>query len=67
MRISKRANKGSRVVASFEKKKGRLLKKGFIFRSDDSFELTEQGLFASRIYTDELVVTNIFCSLQQKN
>ena len=52
----------SRIVASFEKKKGQLLRKGFIFRQDDSFELSEKGLFASRIYSNELVVTNIFCS-----
>ena len=52
----------SRIVASFEKKKGKLLKKGFIYKEDDSFELSEKGLFASRIYSNELVVTNIFCS-----
>jgi len=52
----------SRVVASFEKKKARLLSKGFIVKHDGSFELTEKGLFASRIYSDELVVTNLFCS-----
>lgn len=57
----------SRILASFEKKKGKLLKKGFIFREDGSFELSEQGLFASRIYTDELVVTNMFCSSISKN
>jgi superfamily II RNA helicase len=57
----------SRIVASFEKKKGRLLSKGFIYKEDGSFELSEQGLFASRIYSDELVVTNIFCSDRTKN
>lgn len=52
----------SRIVASFEKKKGRLLSKGFIYKSDGSFELSEKGLFASRIYNDELAITNMFCS-----
>jgi len=56
----------SRIVASFEKKKGRLLSKGFIYKQDGSFELSEKGLFASRIYNDDLVVTNIFCSGKTK-
>ncbi len=52
----------SRIVASFEKRKGKLLRKGFIFKEDGSFELSEKGLFASRIYSNELIVTSIFCS-----
>ncbi len=52
----------SKVVASFEKKKSRLLRKGFIYKDNGSFELSEKGLFASRIYSNELIVTSIFCS-----
>lgn len=52
----------SRIVASFEKKKNKLLKSGFIYKEDGSFELSEMGLFASRIYSEEIIVTKIFCS-----
>jgi superfamily II RNA helicase len=52
----------SGIIASFEKKKNRLLSAKYIVNGDDGIELTDKGLFATRIYTEELLVTDLFCS-----
>ncbi len=48
-----------RITNSFNKKKKKLVREGYITEDDD---LTEKGLFTSRIYTEELLVTEIFCT-----
>jgi superfamily II RNA helicase len=57
----------SRIIASFEKKKNKLYSSGFIVNTEDGPELTDKGLFAMRIYTEELLVTELFCSMLTKS
>jgi superfamily II RNA helicase len=52
----------SGILASFEKKKNKLYSAKYIVDGEDGVELTDKGLFAMRIYTEELLVTDIFCS-----
>lgn len=51
-----------RILQSFEKRKKKLIKSNFIRIVDGQEELTEKGLFGMRIYTEEIVVTEAFCS-----
>ena len=51
-----------KIERSFEKKKKKLLKKNYIANTTGGEELTEKGLFASKIYTQELLITDILCS-----
>ncbi|MCF7866736.1 DEAD/DEAH box helicase [Candidatus Woesearchaeota archaeon] len=51
-----------RVVNSFNKKKKKLYQLGYIIKGLNGDELSEKGLFAMRIYTMELLTTEIFCS-----
>ncbi len=51
-----------KIIASFEKKKDKLIKNGYITKGLNGLELTEKGLFAMRIYTQEILVTEAFCS-----
>jgi superfamily II RNA helicase len=53
----------SRIIASFEKRKNKLYSSGYIVNGQDGPELTDKGLFAMRIYTEELLVTDLFCSM----
>jgi len=57
----------SRILASFEKRKNKLYSSGYMFDGQDGPELTDKGLFAMRIYTEELLVTDLFCSLLTKS
>ena len=52
----------SRILKSFEKKRDRLLNLGYITKEGKFYELAEKGIFAMRIYTEEILVTEIFCS-----
>ncbi|MGV8169115.1 MAG: DEAD/DEAH box helicase, partial [Candidatus Nanoarchaeia archaeon] len=56
----------ARIIASFEKKKNKLYSAGYIVNGEDGPELTDKGLFAMRIYTEELLVTELFCSFLTK-
>ena len=51
-----------RIINSFNKKKKKLYQLGYITKGLNGDELTEKGLFAMRIYTMELLTTEIFCS-----
>lgn len=53
----------SRIMASFEKRRDKLYSLGYMVKTPDGTELTDKGLFAMRIYTEELLVTDLFCSL----
>ncbi len=55
-----------RIKRSFEKRKKTLLKYGFLAQGTFGLELTEKGLFGMRIYQEELLVSEIFCSKQTK-
>ncbi|MGV8162003.1 MAG: DEAD/DEAH box helicase [Candidatus Nanoarchaeia archaeon] len=57
----------ARIIASFEKKKNKLYSSGYIVDGEDGPELTDKGLFATRIYTEELLVTELFCSFLTKS
>jgi len=52
----------SGIIASFEKKKAKLYSAGYMTNTMQGPELTDKGLFATRIYTEELIVTDLFCS-----
>ncbi|MFT4260925.1 MAG: DEAD/DEAH box helicase [Candidatus Woesearchaeota archaeon] len=53
--------KGSnRIKASFQKKKKKLFKEGYIVQGLNGPELTEKGLFSMRIYNQELLVGELF-------
>ena len=51
-----------RIMQSFEKRKKKLIKTNYIKLEDGREELTEKGLFGMRIYTEEIIVTEAFCS-----
>ncbi|MCF7872515.1 DEAD/DEAH box helicase [Candidatus Woesearchaeota archaeon] len=51
-----------RIINSFNKKKKKLYQLGYILKGLNGDELTEKGLFAMRIYTMEILTTEIFCS-----
>jgi superfamily II RNA helicase len=57
----------SRIMASFEKKRDKLYSSGYMIKTPDGPELTDKGLFAMRIYTEELLVTDLFCSIITKS
>ena len=50
----------NRIKASFEKKKKKLIKEGYIVHGLNDLELTEKGLFSMRIYSNELLVGELF-------
>jgi superfamily II RNA helicase len=56
-----------RIIASFEKRKNKLYSSGYIYNGETGPELTDKGLFAMKIYTEELLVTELFCSLVTKS
>lgn len=56
-----------KIISSFEKKKNKLYSSGYIVNTTSGPELTDKGLFATRIYTEELLVTELFCSLLTKS
>ena len=51
-----------RIINSFNKKKKKLYNENYITKALNGDELTEKGLFGMRIYTMELLVSEIFCS-----
>lgn len=51
-----------RIERSYKNKKKKLYKKNYVVEGAGREELTEKGLFASKIYTQELLVTDILCS-----
>lgn len=51
-----------RVAHSFDRKKKRLKSMGYIIDGQIGEELTEKGLFAMKVYTSELIVTELFCT-----
>jgi len=51
-----------KILASFNKRKKRLVKEGYIVESQGEEELTEKGMFGMRIYTEELIVSELFCT-----
>jgi superfamily II RNA helicase len=57
----------SRIIASFEKKRNKLFTSGYLVQGEDGIELTDKGLFAMRIYTEELLVSDLFCSMLTKS
>jgi superfamily II RNA helicase len=50
----------NKIKASFEKKKKKLFKDGFIVNGLNGPELTEKGLFAMKVYNQELLVGELF-------
>lgn len=52
----------SKILTSFEKKKSKLMRENYIAKGLNGLELTEKGLFAMRIYTQEILVTEAFCT-----
>ncbi|MFT4311165.1 MAG: DEAD/DEAH box helicase [Candidatus Woesearchaeota archaeon] len=58
--------RSNRIVNSFEKKKKKLFKENYIINGELGEELTEKGLFAMKIYLDDLIVSEIFCSHEMK-
>lgn len=50
----------NRIRSSFKNKKSRLAKAGFLTFEDGKTHLTDKGLFGMRIYTEELLVSEIF-------
>ena len=48
------------IKSSFYKKRKKLIKEGFVIKGLNDLELTEKGLFAMRIYNQELLVGEIF-------
>ncbi|MFA6073249.1 MAG: DEAD/DEAH box helicase [Candidatus Woesearchaeota archaeon] len=57
----------AKIIASFEKKKNKLYSSGYLIDTKEGPDLTEKGLFAMRIYTQELLVTDLFCSMLTKS
>jgi len=55
--LRKRQNKNVRIMASWNKRVKRLKKLGYISNND---VLTEKGWFARHIYSNEIVVTEVF-------
>lgn len=47
-----------KILASFNKRKKKLIKEKYISENND--ELTQKGLFGMRIYTEELIVSELF-------
>jgi len=56
-----------RIINSFNKKKKKLFKENYVTKGLNGDELTEKGLFGMRIYTSELLVSDIFCSTLTKS
>ena len=52
----------SKIITSFEKKRAKLIRENYIAKALSGLELTEKGLFAMRIYTQEILVTEAFCT-----
>jgi len=52
----------SKIITSFEKKRAKLIRENYIAKALNGLELTEKGLFAMRIYTQEILVTEAFCT-----
>lgn len=52
----------TRIINSFNKRKKKLMKENYITNGLNGQELTEKGLFAMKIYTMELLTTELFCS-----
>ena len=55
-----------RITNSYNKKKKKLEREGYIVKGMNGEELTEKGLFAMKIYSQELLVTELFCSRQKE-
>jgi len=50
------------IINSFTKRKKKLVDEGHIALKGEKEVLTRKGLFATHIYTEELLVSSIFCS-----
>ncbi len=55
----------TRILNSFSNKKKKLKKENYIIETHDGEELTDKGLFGMKIYTEELLVSEIFCSKRE--
>ncbi len=54
-----------RIMSSFANKKKKLKKENYILEKQNKEELTDKGLFGMKIYTEELLVSEIFCSKEK--